>query len=1151
MNRQCANGTSPLRLAAVSVLLFVAAAASTPYPQSLPAVQDAPAILEANNRGIAWMDQLKFEAASEDFRGLTRQFPNFAPGFVNLGIAEYYRRRYEESEAALRRALELAPDQPNALFVLGLIHRNRDETAQAIESFSRVLRQDPTDPATNYFIGTLERSRGNLDAAVQRLRICLERQPYNKSAVYNLAQALLRSGKRDEGREMLRRFQELEGRSGTDAIGLDYREQGEYAVALDRISSAFLPGTASDPSKERIDYRFEAKGEESAFPPAEAPSQPLSETRTFASRKDFESLVLPSLAGGISAGDFDGDGWIDLCIADPRSDHPRLYRNGGGRFTEVASALGIVSAERTIGALWGDFDNDGDLDLYLLNYGKNRLFRNDGARFADITDGAGVGDGGFAVAGAFLDYDHDGDLDLLVGNFSTPDTIPEQGSFPDDLPGAANRLYRNNGDGTFADVSQASGVGLGQDRTLAVRAWDYNDSRDIDIYVRNWGGRDQLLSNRRDGTFEDVTSSAGLAAIADQDGPLAIADFDRDGTLDLMSGDRQGRLGLWKNGHAAEVSAPRILGNLLAADFNNDGAADLLIGGSNAAAAKGIHLLESDRGSFRDASQERGLGATSSQTIGGAAAADFDNDGDLDIVAFTLGGPPQLWINQGGNQNHWIAFELKGASSNRGGVGAKVEVRSGGLHLKSETYASAGWQPQTSGRIHFGIGKRQRVDFVRITWPSGVLQSEVGLAAQQTHPVEELDRKGTSCPILYLWDGERYVFQTDFLGGSALGYFLAPGLYNTPDSDEFIRLDRERLQLRDGRVAVTLNNQLEEVIYFDSAQLLVVDHPADFEVIPNERLLPAPPYDDLRLLTRAQAVPPSSAEDGRGQDLLDSIRDRDRLYADVVRPLPFKGYAEPHEIRLGLDGLDPGRLRLFAWAWIDYADSSSNRAAGQAGLALHPPRLEAYTPEAGWRTVIENLGFPAGMPKWMAVDLSGKVPVGATRLRIVTNMCIYWDQILLDASPQRGDIRRYQLPPASADLHFHGFPEFSSPDGRLPRVYFHDRVSPIGGWKVHRGNYTAFGDVVDLLGSKDDRLVVTRSGDEIELTFDTAGLPAPPDGWVRDYILQADGFGKDMDLNSAGPDTVEPLPFHDMPSYPYPWASPHPEDSPRRTRRHF
>jgi hypothetical protein len=236
---------------------------------------------------------------------------------------------------------------------------------------------------------------------------------------------------------------------------------------------------------------------------------------------------------------------------------------------------------------------------------------------------------------------------------------------------------------------------------------------------------------------------------------------------------------------------------------------------------------------------------------------------------------------------------------------------------------------------------------------------------------------------------------------------------------------------------------------------------------------------------------------------------------------------------------------LLLTAWIDYADSTSNLAASQAGAQLIPPSVQVKDARGEWQTVIAQMGFPAGLPKTMTVDLTGKFLCDDASVRIVTSMRIYWDQILVDTSGGAFPTRVTETPPLSAELRWRGFPREYSPDGRKPLIYDYRTIEPGAPWKAHLGNYTRYGDVRELLLAPDDLYVITRNGDELQVDFDARQLPALPAGWKRDFLLYADGFGKDMDLNSARPETLGELPYHGMKSYPYAAGDRYPTD-----RRH-
>jgi hypothetical protein len=484
--------------------------------------------------------------------------------------------------------------------------------------------------------------------------------------------------------------------------------------------------------------------------------------------------------------------------------------------------------------------------------------------------------------------------------------------------------------------------------------------------------------------------------------------------------------------------------------------------------------------------------------------------------------------------------------SNRTGIGAKVEVRAGSLRQKLETYAATpAPAPQD---VAFGLGRRDRADVVRILWTSGIVQTETelpkdeaGAARKAALAVTELDRKPSSCPYLFAWNGERFEFVTDFLGGGEMGYWLAPGLRNTPDPVEYVRLAPGQLAPRAGRYELRVTNELEETLFLDHLHLLAVDHPTEVEVHPAEGMTREP--RPFRLYAAQDLLTPRAIDD-RGGDWTEAVARADRRFAEGFTLRPLRGYAERHALTLDLSGVPETHTRLLLTAWTDYAFSSDNVAAAQRGWALEPPMLEVRGEDGRFVPVLE-VGIPVGRPQTIVLDLAG-VRLGKTRqVRLVTNMRIYWDRIA--AGRPADDLvtaRPVRVEAARADLGERGFSAEVAPDGRAPWSYDYARVSWPSPWKFFPGSYTRPGDVRELLRESDDLFVVSRPGDELALSFEARGLPDLPKGRARTFLLHADGFSKEMDINSSSPDVAGPLPFHGMKTYPYP-----PEETPERLRR--
>jgi hypothetical protein len=329
---------------------------------------------------------------------------------------------------------------------------------------------------------------------------------------------------------------------------------------------------------------------------------------------------------------------------------------------------------------------------------------------------------------------------------------------------------------------------------------------------------------------------------------------------------------------------------------------------------------------------------------------------------------------------------------------------------------------------------------------------------------------------------------------------------------------------------------LEEAVYLDQVRLLAVDHPADLDVYPNEYFASNPPYPDFKVVVSRNAQPPAGASDEHGHNLLpDLLAHR---YVGDFEMSQFQGFAKAHTLTLDLGKpYDGGPLWLLMHGEIEYFTANSMYAASQAKLQPLGPYLEALEANGKWKRVVDDMGFPAGGPRTMTADLSGRLPRGTQKIRLTTNLQIYWDNILISRTPQaltsgsRPRLTSVQL--IHADLEFHGYPYKieGNPPGNVRYVY--EKTSATGPYTRPTGTYTRYGDVLPLLTATDDRLAVFGSGDEVRLDFDPSRLPALPAGWVRDYFFAANGYEKDMDFYAAEGNFVAPLPFLSMGEYPY------------------
>jgi hypothetical protein len=911
-----------------------------------------------------------------------------------------------------------------------------------------------------------------------------------------------------------------------------------------------------------------------------------------------QSKILRAAGGAAALFDCDGDG--DLDLIEVESEAQRLFRNDHGNFTDVTAQAGDLAKESkgvATAVIAGDYDNDGRADLFVLRYGESSLYHNDGKdHFSDVTVATKIPKTiNLSRSVAFVDYDHDGDLDILIAaGEDVQDTLESEESISHwkgahtiflFSPATRGALLRNNGNGTFTNVTAAAQLDAAMTADAIVPT-DFDNRRDIDLLVTTGGGV-ALYRNMRDGTFKDVAADAAFSAgQLKATSSVAVGDVNKDGYPDFFFGEfdwagyfamSDGR-GHFRLSRGPDDFNPKLdlrTGKSnrasLFVDYDNDGLLDLVTVVTCCAVPQTIQLRIWRN--IGDRWMEIPTAATLKATSPDSAkplllAGDLDGDGDTDLIFGTVDGGLRVARNDGGNRNHSIKVDLRGRVSNRSAVEAKVEMRAGSLYQKLETYSA--FPAPAPADLVFGLGKRERPDAVRVLWPAGIVQAETEfLTPSRDHPglislnITELDRKPSSCPYLYAWNGERFEFVTDFMGGGEMGYLeqpiepraIASGLraqlprYNKPDPDEYVRITANQLKEKNGRYELRVTNELEEALFVDRLQLLAVAHPIGTEVYPNEGM--SDPPKPFKLFVTRDARPPLSAVDEQGHDVLDLISRIDRRWPDDFKVDRIRGYAEEHSLTLKLDEQSKvqsprSKVVLLLTGWTDYAWSSDNVAASQSGKAMKLPSLQVKDTKGNWRTVIEDIGIPVGRPQTVTVDLTGKFLSASREVRIVTNMRIYWDQVLMATSDDAAQIQTTRLDAVRANLRWRGFSAEVTPDGREPFVYDYQTVSFNSPWKTMTGRYTREGDVRELLLHSDDMFTICRPGDEISLSFDATALPPLPKGWTRAFLLYADGFSKEMDINSASPDQTLPLPFHGMSRYPYRSPEQYPSDAKHR-----
>src|ERR1700723_3461168 len=851
-------------------------------------------ITRENNFGVALMNRQQFEKALGKFQRACIIDPETDTGCLNVGIAFLNMQRFDEARTILNKSAQRDPSDPRVWFNLGLLEKAAGNADAAIEDFKKTAALDSYDADTQYFLGLIYSQQQQYDKAIAAFRRAINLNPFQVSAEFGLAQALQRTGDTAHAKEHFDKFQHLTSEKLGKPVSFIYGEQGKYSLA-----EVLQPAPEPVPPLMPIHFvnvtpvsglafrgqaaATETSATEPALPSATNPAnaKPHNTVRPRRARveKNDEDSLAHFLGSGACIIDYDGDGRPDIFLVDADGKgNAALYKSeGNGRCVNATREAKLEIHGEGMGCAVGDYDNDGKTDLAVSMNGRVLLFHNEGNRtFKDVTKEAGIEMDGLAMGVTFIDYDHDGDLDLYVTRFNDfPLTNPaESFSFPMDSAAPGNVLWRNNGNGTFTDWTAETGLG-GSGPSIGAIGSDLNNDRAIDFVVTGWQKAPVAFMNPREGKFR-----ATIPWASDMPAPAAgvvALDFDKDGWMDLaFTHWGTPGLSLWRNvpGKPFErVTLPDLEWmrgwGVAALDYDDDGWIDLIAVGDNFSGEGRIVLLRNGGAKgFRDVTSVTGLDKIVLHNPRGVIAFDADGDGSMDLLITQNHLPPVLLKNEGGNRYNWLRLQFKGTNDNKTAIGTKVEMSAGALQQKWEVSGASGYLGQGSTDILAGLGPERGADVVRLLWPTGVLQDEIEIPAHKTDAITEIDRRGSSCPIVFAWNGQKFEFLADMIGPGIVGHWIAPNQRNTPDPEEYLKIAGSQVQAENGLIRFRMLEPMEELDYLDQTRLIAVDHPSDVEVYPNARFMTNPPFPKFKVIASFEAHPPLGAWDDRGHNLL-------------------------------------------------------------------------------------------------------------------------------------------------------------------------------------------------------------------------------------------------------------------------------------------
>ncbi len=1119
---------------------------------------------------LQYLSQNKLDEAVAAFQQAIKKDPNDTSSYIGLGRLYLLQKNYDAAEKLWKEALKIQPGNINLKLLLAETYDQKNDKENAVKELNEIIKEDPKSIGAYYKLAELDTSGQN---APLRKSYLLKVQSLSEANIVpriQLAELFANEGKTDSClsflqsiKKMAPGFSDAAESSYESAVSflhankpieaLAYIQQfhalmkitPEYASGLDEIS---IPNMVA--GYFNFDTNITVSALDTSRQAGNNKNNSFNAPLVFT---DFQGVPGYSNTNNINAGnsimavtDYDAIGnmylYSSYVLPGTTTSKSFLSSIQMGLFKDAKVQGGIDHKGQDLFATFADYDNDGYQDLFVTTTNGILVYKNNGdGSFSRITDNIGLNNVSDASRILFADFDQDGDLDMYVSQKN------------------GNKLFRNNGDGTFTENTSGTGLAGDKQGTADMDFGDWDEDGDLDIISVTNGGKLELLNNNRHSNFTDISGAAGLQKPEYTGTAVTFGDYNNDGRLDiLLAGGNDGKCFLLKNegsNFVPDEKASEQLSNSLKGikvyqvafiDYDNDGQKDIVIAGVNEdPTKKGVRLFHNDGSKgFSDVTSLLPQNVIQAYQL---AITDFNFDGDRDLF-FSGPGGAQIARNDGGNYNNYVQVQVTGLSfgsskNNRLGIGGQIELKAGDLYQLKTIKG-----PLTE----FGVGQRTKIDALRIIWPNGVAQTIVDPMRKQ-RALEEAQLKG-SCPFLFTWDGKQFVFNKDMLWRSALGMPVAihgkdtAFAYHQP-SKEYLMIPGDKLQPRNGLYTIKITEELWEAVYFDKAELMAVDHPDSVDTYVDERFV-APPYPGRKIHLVSQKHLPVFATDGEGNNVLPKLEKYDFQYVTNFSLGKFQGVAKEHDLILDLGKkAQSDSLLLYMRGWIFPPDASINTELTQTNkYKLQAPSLQVINKEGKWQTVIKDMGYPMGRDKMDIINLTNKfLTPHDRRIRIRTTMQIYWDHIFFTTGNVKAPVKTHDLKMVSANLAFRGYSASYNKGGPFgPQWFDYYKVTKGQKWRDLTGNYTRYGDVLSLLQKADDQYIICNGGDEVTIDFDAAHLPELPKGWKRDFIIYSEGWVKDGDMNTAYGQTVAPLPFHDMPSYPFPKNVSYPNDKAHR-----
>ncbi len=1051
----------------VGALLFLGLALWL-YSYRLGRMMQGNNFVRLTNTGKNYYDRGDGEKAVAAFEQAAALAPTQADAHLNLANACLLANQPARALEEARQALEIDRHLAAAFYVAGCAQLRLGNAEEALKALQQAQAIDPAVTALNFQLSIAYERAGHLEDAIRELQTVIQFEPEHAAAHYRLSQLLARSGQKEEAAKELDRYRELKARQPNEPAG-------ERAFEQCKFTQIRLPFELEQPERNGVQVAF-----------TDATSALFGDGGKY--------------HGPVGVVDLNHDGWNSLFVGEENGF--RFLVNSNGTLQPQGDVAPGEAGANYRTCLVGDLQNDRVEDVLVLGEKASHVFKlQTNAAMTDVTKFAGLANLK-ARDGVLLDFDFTGKLDLLT---------LEPG-------GTGSRLYRNLGNFYFIENTATSGLPATVSGGREIWSDDWNNDDLLDVFITRADAKPLLLTKQRGGGLQETNTPSQWPPGT----VLVTGDLNNDLRVDLVVAAPD-HLELIFHGVPDHLKLPldgKKVSALYLVDYDNDGWLDI------AAAGDGVRLWRNcGKLGLEETTKTCGLNRATTGSVEALAPADFDRDGDTDFVLAMAGGGLRYLRNDGGNSNHQLKVRLVGNRSNASGLGMRVEVTAGGLR----TIRTVERLP-----LEIGVGQHTNVDSMTVRWFDLTLNTmDVKVEPDQVFTSEEFQIASGSCPFLYAWDGKGFRFVTDLLGAAPAGLPVSSTHLVEADPDEYVWIgDETGFPARHGRYAVQITEELREVLYLDQARLVVVDHPAGTEAHTTGKMVPAKPWPPKDLVTLGKRVPLLKALRRPDEDVTAPLQEVDgRMVSPVRLRVPqLRGLAEPYSVTLDFGPLPERRpLELALTGWLLFGGGMANVAASQnPDLPFPFPKLEAEV-NGEWEDLPVVVGVPAGKTKTILVDLNGKLPPDARRLRLTTAFELHWDRIALFEREDGAATRITTLEPDRTDLHWRGFSAYKDLPRDQPLTPDYERVSPYAKWRITPSGWcTRYGPVDELIAARDNALALVNGGDELTLEFDADRLPPKPPGFVRDFFLFSTGWDKDADFHCVAGDQVEPLPWHGM-----------------------